>query len=142
MTAIKDMELPTSAKPAPTAFASVISCCLYTACSVSMVLVNKYISANMTPEVKKKIPELTIVLFQCIVAVVLVEGAKIMKFVDYPQFNLKMAKQWLPVNLLFIGMLASSFIGLIYVSVPMFTVFKNLTNIITVTGDWYLFKEE
>jgi len=64
-----------------------------------------------------------------------------LKFVDYPSFNLKTAKQWLPVNLLFIGMLASSFIGLIYVSVPMFTVFKNLTNIITVTGDWYLFNE-
>ncbi len=115
---------------------------MYTVCSVSMVLVNKYISSNMAPEVKKKLPELTVVLFQCIVAVACVEVAKAFRIVEYPQFNLKTAKEWLPVNLLFIGMLSSSFIALIYVSVPMFTVSKNLTNIVTVFGDWYLFKEE
>jgi GDP-mannose transporter len=52
------------------------------------------------------------------------------------------AKAWLPVNLLFIGMLCSGLISFVYVSVPMITIFKNLTNLITVAGDWYFFNEQ
>ncbi len=120
---------------------AVMSCFMYTFCSVSMVLVNKYISASLTPEARKKLPELTIVMFQCIVAVVLVEFSRAFKIVEYPTFNLKTARQWLPLNLIFVGMLVTSFLSLVFVSVPMFTVFKNLTNIIAVAGDWYLFNE-
>ncbi len=138
---LEPMEVLPIAKKEATQFTAVLSCAMYTFCSVSMVLVNKYISSNMAPEVKKKIPELTIVLFQCIVAVVLVEIARAFKIVEYPSFNLKTAKQWLPLNILFVGMLCSSFIALIYVNVPMFTVFKNLTNCVTVAGDWFLFDE-
>jgi GDP-mannose transporter len=133
--------LPTHLKKESSAFTGIMSCTVYSLCSISMVLVNKYISSSLSEEVKQKLPQLSVVLYQCIIAVVLVEFARFMKWVDYPQFSFKTARQWLPVNLLFIGMLCSSFIALIYISVPMFTVFKNLSNIITVTGDWYLFKE-
>eukprot|EP01035_Chromulina_nebulosa_P025097 gene25097-32730_t len=39
-------------------------------------------------------------------------------------------------------MLCSGFISLVYVSVPMVTIFKNLSNLVTVFGDWYLFGEK
>ena len=114
---------------------------MYTFCSVGMVLSNKAISSSLPEEYRKQLPQLTVILFQCLVAVVLVEGAKAFKLVDYPAFNVSTAKAWLPLNLLFIGMLVTGFLSLVYVSVPIVTVFKNVTNLVTVSGDAYLYGE-
>lgn len=121
--------------------AGTLSCLFYTICSVCTVIANKYISYGMSLEAKDMLPEMTVILIQCAVAVVLVEAARAMKWVEYASFNVETAKAWLPVNLLFIGMLCSGLISFVYVSVPMITIFKNLTNLITVAGDWYLFNE-
>lgn len=122
--------------------AGIMSCSFYTACSVATVIANKYISYGMSPTTKEQLPEMTVILIQCAIAVVLVEAARVMKWVEYASFNLETAKAWMPVNLLFIGMLCSGLISFVYVSVPMITIFKNLTNLITVAGDWYLFNEK
>ena len=121
--------------------AGFMSCAMYTFCSVGMVLSNKAISSSLPEEYRKQLPQLTVILFQCLVAVVLVEGAKAFKLVDYPAFNFSTAKAWLPLNLLFIGMLVTGFLSLVYVSVPIVTVFKNVTNLVTVSGDAYLYGE-
>ena len=121
---------------------SVMSCVFYTFTSVSMVLVNKAVSYNLSPAVRQKLPDLGVILYQCLIAVTLVEICKYFKFVDYPSLNIKLVKSWLPVNILFIGMLWSGFISLVYVSVPIATIFKNLANLGTVWGDWFFFKEE
>ena len=122
-------------------WAGILSCLMYSFVSCAMVLSNKAISTSLAPEDRKHLPQLSVILFQCLVAVVLVEAAKVMKMVDYPTFNLATAKSWLPLNILFIGMLVTGFLSLVYVSVPMVTVFKNLTNLITVSGDVYFFGE-
>lgn len=121
--------------------AGVLSCLMYTFCSVSMVLSNKAISTTLSTEARTSLPQLSVILFQCVIAVVLVECAKMLKIVDYPAFSLKTAKSWLPLNILFIGMLVTGFLSLVYVSVPIVTVFKNLSNLATVTGDSYIFGE-
>jgi GDP-mannose transporter len=123
-------------------FHGILSSLLYTIMSVSMVLVNKAISANLKPSVKERLPDFSEVFAQCLIAVVLVEAAKFIGVVEYPSFELIVAKAWLPVNLLFIGMLCSGFISLSYLSIPMATVLKNLTNMFTIFGDWYLFSEK
>jgi GDP-mannose transporter len=46
---------------------------------------------------------------------------------------------WLPVNLLFVGMVATSFLALRHVGVAMVTVLKNLTNWMVIAGDYALF---
>ena len=120
----------------------VFSCAFYTLCSVATVIANKYISFGMDPEVKAQLPEMVVILIQCLIALFMVESAKMMKWVEYAPFNVETAKAWVPVNLLFIGMLTSGLISFIYVSVPMITIFKNLTNLVTVAGDWYLFNEK
>ena len=122
-------------------WAGVLSCSMYTFCSVAMVLSNKAISTALPESSRKQLPQLTVILFQCVVAVILVETAKILKLVEYPAFSFKTAKSWLPLNLLFIGMLVTGFLSLVYVSVPIVTVFKNLTNLVTVSGDAYLYGE-
>ena len=44
---------------------------------------------------------------------------------------------WLPVNLLFCAMLMTGFLSLKALAVPMVTIFKNLTNVVILAGDWY-----
>ena len=119
----------------------VLSICMYVICSVGMVLANKAISGYMDPEVKMRIPQISIINFQCFVAVMLVEFAKWRKWVEYDDFDAKTAKAWLPLNILFIGMLLTGFLSLVHNNVPMVTVFKNLTNVLTVGGDALFYGE-
>lgn len=56
-------------------------------------------------------------------------------------FDIRIAYIWWPVNVIFIGMLWSSFYALQHLSVPMITMLKNLTNIFTIIGDFYFFKK-
>lgn len=80
-----------------------------------------------------------LVVLQAIVAVIAVEICKALKWVEYPSFSLATAKEWAPVNIFFCLMLFTGMASLQYNSVPMVTVFKNLTNIATCMGDWFFF---
>lgn len=82
---------------------------------------------------------LLLVVFQAVVAVVAVEGCKFLKWVEYPKFSMATATQWAPVNIFFCLMLFTGMGSLQYNSVPMVTIFKNITNIITTFGDYYFF---
>jgi hypothetical protein len=128
-------------KTEKSSIAAVTSCVLYSVCSVAMVLTNKGISTAVSPEIRAELPQLTIIMVQCIIAVLFVECSRLAGWIEYPSFNIEHAKPMVPLNLIFIGMLLSGFLSLVFVSVPIVTVFKNLTNLATVTGDWYFFKE-
>lgn len=80
-----------------------------------------------------------LVVFQAVVAVICVEICKFMKWVEYPDFNLRTARLWAPVNVLFCLMLFTGMMSLQYNSVPMVTIFKNVTNILVTVGDYYCF---
>ena len=58
------------------------------------------------------------------------------RIVKYSRFNMDVAIDWLPVNLLFIAMLMTGFFSLKALAVPMVTIFKNLTNVAILAGDW------
>jgi GDP-mannose transporter len=121
---------------------AVMSCLTYTICSVGMVLANKAISASLDEDVRKLVPQLSVIAFQCLVAVVCVQFAKSWRYVEYPDFDWKIAKAWLPLNVLFIGMLCTGFLSLVHNNVPMVTVCKNLTNVVTIAGDAFFFGEK
>ena len=80
-----------------------------------------------------------VVVFQAITAVVCVSASKTIGLIEYPDFNMKTAKQWAPVNIIFCMMLFTGMASLKYNSVPMVTVFKQVTNIFTTAGDKYFF---
>lgn len=82
-------------------------------------------------------PYLFFLVYQCILAVVLGETCRSLDVVRYRGFQLSTAAIWLPVNVCFVLMLLTSFMSFKYLNVPMITVFKNLTNVIIVAGDWY-----
>ena len=80
-----------------------------------------------------------LVVFQAVVAVIAVEFCKMLKWVEYPPFDFRTARQWAPVNILFCVMLFTGMASLQYNNVPMVTVFKNITNILVAAGDRYCF---
>lgn len=80
-----------------------------------------------------------LVVFQAITAVLCVEFCKRMNWVEYPSFDMETAKQWAPVNILFCLMLFTGMASLQHNTVPLVTVFKNVTNIFITAGDVYFF---
>lgn len=114
------------------------SCVFYSFCSVSMVLANKSLASSYNHLIDGDLNVLLVV-FQAIVAVIAVELCKALKWVEYPSFSMETAKEWAPVNICFCAMLFTGMASLQYNSVPMVTVFKNLTNIATCAGDWFFF---
>ena len=80
-----------------------------------------------------------LVVFQAVAAVICVEFSKFMGWVEYPNFNAQTARLWAPVNLFFCGMLFTGMASMQHNSVPMVTVFKNITNIMTTIGDCILY---
>ena len=133
--------LPDDSKSGSDRKSATLSILTYMGCSVSMVLVNKCISVSLDEEVRDRMPQISVIAFQCLVAVILVEVAKAYKYVDYPSFDMKTAQSWIPLNLLFISMLCTEFLSLVYNNVPMVTVCKNLSNFFTIMGDYYFFGE-
>lgn len=82
------------------------------------------------------------VVFQAIVAVASVEGCKQAKLVEYPKPSMDTLRKWAPVNIFFCLMLFTGMASLQFNSVPIVTVFKNVTNIVTAIGDYFLFQNK
>ena len=80
-----------------------------------------------------------LVVFQAIVAVIAVEICRKFKLVEYPNLTWDIAKSWAPVNVFFCLMLFTGMASLETNTVPMVTVFKNVTNILTTGGDYFFF---
>lgn len=119
----------------------VLSCCMYAVCSIAMVMANKAISTSLPTGYGDKLPRYGVILYQNIIAVILVYGAKLLKIVEYPSFSMTTAIAWIPLNILFVGMICSGFLSLVYVNVPMVTITKNLSNLLTVAGECIFFGE-
>jgi len=129
---------PPNARKKGSAGKVISSCALYCFCSVSMVLVNKSLASSYIKFIDGDL-NILLVVFQAVIAVFAVQFSKMMKWVEYPGFNFTTAIQWLPVNIFFCGMLFTGMASLQHNSVPMVTVFKNITNIIVSIGDYYFF---
>lgn len=117
---------------------SLIASAMYSGCSVGMVLVNKSLASSYNHLIDGDLNFLLVV-FQAIAAVICVEFCKFAGWVEYPTFNLRTAQLWAPVNILFCGMLFTGMTSLEHNSVPMVTVFKNITNIMTTVGDCIIY---
>ena len=60
-------------------------------------------------------------------------------FITYRDFNTDEARKWFPISLLLIGMIYTSAKALQFLSVPVYTIFKNLTIILIAYGEvlWF-----
>ena len=113
-----------------------ITLTLSRAASAGMVLLNKAALSSFSFE-----SPTSLLFFQCALCVVLVRASAVLGFIRLEPFNLEIVKLWFPVNLIFVGMIWTSFFALKSLGVPMATVLKNLTNLFTIGGDYFLYKK-
>lgn len=113
---------------------SLVAGFFYVIASMSMVLTNKHALSSF----EFRCPN-ALLLFQCIVAVSLVKISSLLGYCQLEPISWKIVKVWFPVNLVFVGMIWTSFYALQNMGVAMVTVLKNLTNIITICGDYVFF---
>jgi hypothetical protein len=81
-----------------------LSCLVYSAFSIIMVLANKLIVTNFGFD-----STLVLLVFQNACAVVMTLGGRFAGWLSFEQFQLRTAIQWLPVNILFCIMLFTGF---------------------------------
>jgi len=77
--------------------------------------------------------------FQCALCVVLVKVFAMAGYIKVEPFNWNIVRVWYPVNFIFVGMIITSFWALKELGVPMSTVLKNMTNLIVVTSEYFLY---
>ncbi|GAB4820036.1 hypothetical protein N2152v2_007082 [Parachlorella kessleri] len=80
-----------------------------------------------------------LLLFQCGLAAALVQACAALGVVQLEPFSLRVARVWFPVNIIFVGMIGTSFWALQALNVAMVTVLKNLSNLFTIGGDYYFY---
>jgi len=117
---------------------AITACTLYSVCSVSMVLTNKSLASSYSHVTPIDL-NILLVVFQAVFAVLCVEFSKRMNWVDYPDLSMETIRLWVPVNLFFCAMLFTGMASLQHNSVPMVTIFKNITNIMVAGGDFFFF---
>ncbi|XP_062214095.1 GDP-mannose transporter GONST1-like isoform X2 [Phragmites australis] len=108
----------------------------YCIASCSMILLNKVVlsSYNFSAGI-------SLMLYQNLISVVILLALELFRVISTEKLTWKLIKVWIPVNLIFIGMLVSGMYSLRYINVAMVTILKNMTNIITAIGEVYIFKK-
>lgn len=76
---------------------------------------------------------------QSVVCIAAITLCRQLRLVRLEQFDVNRAKTWYPVSLLFVGMLYTGNMSLKYLTVPVYTIFKNLTIIVIAYGEvlWF-----
>ncbi|XP_019415833.1 PREDICTED: GDP-mannose transporter GONST1 [Lupinus angustifolius] len=108
----------------------------YCLSSCSMILVNKFVLSSYDFNAG-----ISLMLYQNLISVSIVSILSLSGLISTEPLTWILIKVWLPVNVIFVGMLITSMFSLKYINVAMVTVLKNVTNVITALGEMYLFKK-
>lgn len=108
----------------------------YCISSCSMILVNKFVLSSYDFNAG-----ISLMLYQNFISVIIVSVLNFLGLISTEPLTWRLIKVWLPVNVIFVGMLVTSMFSLKYINVAMVTVLKNVTNVITALGEMYLFSK-
>jgi len=114
-----------------------VSGAAYCISSCSMIILNKIVLSSYNFNAGVSLMRLFQNLISCLVVAVL----DISGVVSVEKFNWKLIRVWMPVNVIFVGMLVSGMYSLKYINVAMVTILKNATNILTGIGEVYMFRK-
>ena len=106
----------------------------YCLASLSMVLFNKMALSSFEFHSMS-----ALLLFQCTFCVICSYIAALMGLAEVEGLSKDLVKVWLPVNILFVLMIGTGFLAIKNLNVGMLTVLKNLTNLITIGGDYIFY---
>ncbi|CAM0875032.1 unnamed protein product [Alopecurus aequalis] len=116
---------------------SLLSGLAYCIASCSMILVNKFVLSGYGFNAG-----IFLMLYQNIVSVIIVSTLSLSGVISTEPLTWKLIKVWLPVNIIFVGMLITSMFSLKYINVAMLTILKNVANVLTASGETYFFKKQ
>lgn len=110
---------------------SIISYCF---ASISMTIINKYIVSGEHFNMN-----LLLLSIQSIVCILTVYILKLLGFINYKDFNLVDIKNWFPVSFSLVLVIYTGSKSLQFLSIPIYTIFKNLTIILIAYGEllWF-----
>ncbi|KAF4595397.1 GDP-mannose transporter [Ophiocordyceps camponoti-floridani] len=112
-----------------------ISVAAYCLSSISMTLVNKYVVSGNQWNL-----HLLYLAIQSVVGTVTILVCKQAGLIkDLDPFDTRRAKKWFPISLLLVGMIFTGNKALQFLSVPVYTIFKNLTIIVIAYGEMLWF---
>lgn len=112
-----------------------ISILAYCLASISMTVTNKYCVSG--PDWNLNFFYLAIQSLVCIIAIGICKQVGLIS--NLAPFDTNKAKTWFPISLLLVGMIYTSTKALQFLSVPVYTIFKNLTIIVIAYGEvlWF-----
>lgn len=112
----------------------VVAILSYCGSSILMTVTNKYVLSGRDFNLN-----FFLLCVQSVVCVVAISICKASGVITYRDFNSDEAKKWFPIALLLIGMIYTSTWALKYLSIPVYTIFKNLTIILIAYGEvlWF-----
>ncbi|MCJ1384434.1 GDP-mannose transporter into the lumen of the Golgi [Xylographa soralifera] len=107
----------------------------YCASSILMTVLNKYVLSGGSAFNLN----FFLLCVQGVVCVTAIQTMKTLGVINYRDFNVDEARKWFPVSLLLVGMIYTGTKAIQYLSIPVYTIFKNLTIIITAYGEvlWF-----
>ncbi|KAK2765917.1 GDP-mannose transporter into the lumen of the Golgi [Arachnomyces sp. PD_36] len=106
----------------------------YCASSILMTVTNKYVLSGLDFNLN-----FLLLCVQSLVCVFAIQSCKSMGVITYRDFNSDEARKWFPISLLLIGMIYTGTKALQFLSIPVYTIFKNLTIILIAYGEvlWF-----
>ncbi|CAI5756682.1 unnamed protein product [Candida verbasci] len=111
-----------------------VSIFAYCLSSILMTVTNKYVLSGFSFNLN-----FLLLAVQSIVCIVTIGSLKSLNIINYRQFNKDEAKKWSPIAFLLVAMIYTSSKALQYLSIPVYTIFKNLTIILIAYGEviWF-----
>ncbi|KAI1115038.1 hypothetical protein F5Y14DRAFT_411949 [Nemania sp. NC0429] len=112
--------------------ASILAYCF---ASISMTVVNKYVVSGS--EWNLNFFYLAVQSIVCIATIEILKQVGVIT--NLAPFDVNKGRRWFPISLLLVGMIYTSTKALQYLSVPVYTIFKNLTIIVIAYGEvlWF-----
>ncbi|KAF9631331.1 putative golgi gdp-mannose transporter protein [Lasiodiplodia theobromae] len=106
----------------------------YCGSSILMTVTNKYVLSGTGFNLN-----FFLLCVQSLVCIFAIQTLKTTKVISYRDFKTEEAKKWLPITILLIGMIYTSTKALKFLSIPVYTIFKNLTIILIAYGEvlWF-----
>jgi GDP-mannose transporter len=114
--------------------AAVLSGVLYSISSAALTLLNKKVLVHYDFSAVH-----ALLCFHCMLAVALVQCCSLFGWAQVEPLSVEIVRMWMPVNCIFVAMLATNFYALKLVGVGMVSVLKNLSNLFILCGDYALF---
>ncbi|KAF8397320.1 hypothetical protein HHK36_016233 [Tetracentron sinense] len=115
---------------------SLLSGTAYCISSCSMILLNKIVLSSYGFDAG-----ISLMFYQNFVSVVIVVALGFFGAVSTEKLTWKLIRVWIPVNIIFVGMLVTGMYSLKYINIAMVTILKNMTNILTAIGELYIFRK-